>query len=202
MSYERGTRCDTCPRRAGPRHLRSATTSALTSGAAQNAARPAGAPVAVSYSRPDGDVSGPPESASSAGSVTLDRPRRALSAAPLASLQANALDHRRIADISAEPSTVAAAPLMSAAAARPRHVTVGEAFRAVLAIGLVRAALDCHIGMASFAGPGVSTGDTRATHAWSDHSRNYRWAGRRGVLRIANPGGGNWGDHPSNFGDH
>jgi len=77
-------------------------------------------------------------------------------AAPLAAVRSGALDHCRVAHVSAEPGHRL---LLRRLGMRPLfdlEMRLGEASGAVLAVGFVRAALACHVGMATFAGAGVT----------------------------------------------
>jgi nicotinate-nucleotide--dimethylbenzimidazole phosphoribosyltransferase len=77
-------------------------------------------------------------------------------AAPLALMRANALAHCRVAHVSAEPGHTL---LLNRLGLRPLlnlDMRLGEASGAVLAVALVRSALACHLGMATFADAGVS----------------------------------------------
>lgn len=81
-------------------------------------------------------------------------------AAPLAALVAGALDHCRAAHVSAEPGHRL---LLRHLGLRPLlglDMRLGEASGAVLAVALVRAALACHRGMATFESAGVSGRDS------------------------------------------
>ena len=77
-------------------------------------------------------------------------------AAPLTAIRADALDHCHVAHFSAEPGH---RMLLRRLGRRPLldlDMRLGEASGAVLAVGLLRAALACHVGMASFTVAGVS----------------------------------------------
>ena len=77
-------------------------------------------------------------------------------AAPLAAIRADALDHCQVAHVSAEPGH---RMLLRRLGRRPLldlDMRLGEASGAVLAVGLLRAALACHVGKASFTVAGVS----------------------------------------------
>lgn len=76
--------------------------------------------------------------------------------APLATLRADALGHALVAHVSAEAGHRA---LLDALDKRPLldlSMRLGEASGAALAVLILRAALACHIGMATFAEAGVS----------------------------------------------
>lgn len=88
--------------------------------------------------------------------VLLDGFAATAAAAALHAVDARLLDHCQIAHLSAEP---AHGRLCAALGKRPLldlGMRLGEASGAALAIGLVRAAVACHEGMATFAGAGVS----------------------------------------------
>jgi nicotinate-nucleotide--dimethylbenzimidazole phosphoribosyltransferase len=88
--------------------------------------------------------------------VLLDGFVGTVAAAPLAVMRSDALDHCRVAHVSAEPGHRL---LLRRLGQRPLFdldMRLGEASGAVLAVGLSRAALACHVGMATFAGAGVS----------------------------------------------
>jgi nicotinate-nucleotide--dimethylbenzimidazole phosphoribosyltransferase len=88
--------------------------------------------------------------------VLLDGFAATAAAAALHAVDPTLLDHCQVAHLSAEP---AHARLCAAIGKRPLldlGMRLGEASGAALAIGLVRAAVACHAGMASFADAGVS----------------------------------------------
>lgn len=88
--------------------------------------------------------------------VLLDGFVASAAAAALAMEKRGALDHCRAAHVSAEPGH---RRLLGNLGMRPLldlDMRLGEASGAVLAVGLVRAALACHHGMATFADAGVS----------------------------------------------
>lgn len=88
--------------------------------------------------------------------VLLDGFTCTAAAAVLHALDRKALDHCLIAHVSAEPGH---GPLLDRLAMRPLldlGMRLGEASGAALAIPIVRAAVDCHAGMATFAEAGVS----------------------------------------------
>ncbi len=87
--------------------------------------------------------------------VLLDGFASTAAAAPLAVLRADALDHVRIAHCSAEAGHRA---LIAELGARPildLDMRLGEASGAALAVAVLRAALTCHLGMATFEEAGV-----------------------------------------------
>ena len=77
-------------------------------------------------------------------------------AAPLAAIRADALDHCRVAHVSAEPGHRLLLRRLGLRPLLDLDMRLGEASGAVLAVGLLRAALACHVRMASFAVAGVS----------------------------------------------
>ena len=88
--------------------------------------------------------------------VLLDGYVSTAAAAVLEAAQPGALDHCLVAHASAEPGH---RRLMERIGQRPLldlGMRLGEASGAALAVGLVRAALACHIGMATFGEAGVS----------------------------------------------
>lgn len=88
--------------------------------------------------------------------VLLDGFAATAAAATLLRVDPGLLDHCQVAHLSAEP---AHARLCAAIGKRPildLGMRLGEASGAALAIGVVRAAVECHAGMASFDEAGVS----------------------------------------------
>ncbi|MBK8176897.1 MAG: nicotinate-nucleotide--dimethylbenzimidazole phosphoribosyltransferase [Rhodospirillales bacterium] len=88
--------------------------------------------------------------------VILDGFVASAAAAALASVRSDALDHCRIAHASAEPGHRLLLRRLGMRPLLDLDMRLGEASGAVLAVGLVRAALACHLGMATFEGAGVS----------------------------------------------
>lgn len=76
--------------------------------------------------------------------------------APLQAEFPGALDHCMVAHASAEPGHRRLIEALGKAALLDMGMRLGEASGAALAVGLVRAALACHTGMATFAEAGVS----------------------------------------------
>jgi nicotinate-nucleotide--dimethylbenzimidazole phosphoribosyltransferase len=92
--------------------------------------------------------------------VILDGFTATAAAAVLTRLRPDALDHCQVGHVSAEPGHRL---LLSRLGRRPLFdlsMRLGEASGAVLAVALVRAAVACHTGMATFAEAGVSGADT------------------------------------------
>ncbi|MBF0307307.1 MAG: nicotinate-nucleotide--dimethylbenzimidazole phosphoribosyltransferase, partial [Alphaproteobacteria bacterium] len=90
--------------------------------------------------------------------VLLDGYVCTAAAAPLAQAAPGALDHCMVAHVSAEPGH---RRLLAELGKRPLFdlgMRLGEASGAVLAVGLMRAAIACHSGMATFGEAGVSEG--------------------------------------------
>lgn len=91
--------------------------------------------------------------------VMLDGYVAGAAAAALEAVQPGALDHCQIAHVSAEPGhrrlldAIGKAPLLDLG------MRLGEASGAVLAVALLRAAVHCHGGMATFADAGVADKD-------------------------------------------
>jgi len=80
-------------------------------------------------------------------------------AAPLAALAPGALDHCRVAHVSAEPGHRLLLRHLGQRPLLALDMRLGEASGAVLAVALVRAAVACHTGMATFASAGVNNRD-------------------------------------------
>lgn len=77
-------------------------------------------------------------------------------AAPLARLSPGGLDHCRLAHLSAESGHRVLAEALGLTPLLELGMRLGEASGAALAIQIVRAALACHLGMATFAEAGVA----------------------------------------------
>ncbi len=88
--------------------------------------------------------------------VLLDGFACTAAAAPLARLAPGALDHTMIAHVSTESGHRALAAELGLAPLLDLGMRLGEASGAALAVLLLRAALACHRGMATFAEAGVS----------------------------------------------
>lgn len=80
-------------------------------------------------------------------------------AAALGAQQPAALDHCRVGHVSAEPGHHLLLRHLGQRPLLDLDMRLGEASGAVLAVGLVRAALACHLGMATFDSAGVSGRD-------------------------------------------
>jgi nicotinate-nucleotide--dimethylbenzimidazole phosphoribosyltransferase len=76
--------------------------------------------------------------------------------APLAAMRSDALDHCRVAHVSAEPGHRLLLRRLGQRPLLDLGMRLGEASGAVAAVGLLRAAVACHVGMATFAGAGIS----------------------------------------------
>jgi nicotinate-nucleotide--dimethylbenzimidazole phosphoribosyltransferase len=76
-------------------------------------------------------------------------------AAPLARLRPGGLDHAQVAHVSAEAGHRALALALEKAPLLDLGMRLGEASGAALAVPLLRAALACHLGMATFSEAGV-----------------------------------------------
>ncbi len=76
-------------------------------------------------------------------------------AAPLARLAPSGLDHALVAHVSAEAGHRALAEVLGQRPLLDLDMRLGEASGAALAIPILRAALACHVGMATFAEAGV-----------------------------------------------
>ncbi|GAC1345968.1 MAG: nicotinate-nucleotide--dimethylbenzimidazole phosphoribosyltransferase [Acetobacteraceae bacterium] len=79
-------------------------------------------------------------------------------AAPLAALDPAGLDHARVAHVSAEAGHRALAAALGQEPLLDLGMRLGEASGAAVAILILRAALACHTGMATFAEAGIETG--------------------------------------------
>ncbi len=88
--------------------------------------------------------------------VLLDGFVAGASAACLQAGRPGALDHCRAAHLSAEPGHARLLAKLGMAPLLQLNMRLGEASGAVLAVALVRAALACHLGMATFDSAGVS----------------------------------------------
>lgn len=91
--------------------------------------------------------------------VLLDGFVAGASAACLQAQQPGALDHCRAAHLSAEPGHGRLLAKLGMAPLLQLDMRLGEASGAVLAVALVRAALACHAGMATFDSAGISGKD-------------------------------------------
>ena len=81
-------------------------------------------------------------------------------AACLRAVNPAALDHCQVAHVSAEPGHRRLLIKIAKQALLDLDMRLGEASGAALAIGLVKAAVNCHNGMATFEEAGVSDNDT------------------------------------------
>lgn len=88
--------------------------------------------------------------------VLLDGYVATAAAAVLEAIQVGALDHAEAAHVSAEPAHARLLAKIGKAPLIDLGMRLGEASGAVLAVGLLRAAVACHSGMATFAEAGVS----------------------------------------------
>ncbi|MFN3076183.1 MAG: nicotinate-nucleotide--dimethylbenzimidazole phosphoribosyltransferase [Alphaproteobacteria bacterium] len=84
-------------------------------------------------------------------------------AATLSPLRAGVLDHCSIAHVSAEPAHRWLSELLGKHPLLELNMRLGEASGAALAVGLLRGAVACHTGMATFAEAGVSDKETGRT---------------------------------------
>lgn len=123
-------------------------------------ARPSGDPVSLAASlggRELAAIFGAAVAARRLGvPVLLDGFVASAAAAPLAALTPGGLDHALIAHLSAESGHAALAEALGQAPLLQLGMRLGEASGAALAIPILRAALACHVGMATFAEAGVS----------------------------------------------
>jgi nicotinate-nucleotide--dimethylbenzimidazole phosphoribosyltransferase len=109
------------------------------------------------------------ELAAIAGAITGARMRRlpvlldgfvcTAAAAALHAANPRALDHCRVAHVSAEPGHRALVANLGQVPLLDLGMRLGEASGAVLALGLVKAAVACHAGMATFEEAAVSNKD-------------------------------------------
>jgi len=76
--------------------------------------------------------------------------------APLAHLEAGGLDHTQLAHVSAEAGHRALAGALGLAPLLDLGLRLGEASGAALAVPILRAAVACHVGMASFGEAGIT----------------------------------------------
>ncbi len=91
--------------------------------------------------------------------VLLDGYVCTAAAAPLAAMAAGALDHCQVAHVSAEPGHRRLLQRLGTRALFDLDMRLGEASGAVLAVGVLMAAVACHVGMATFDEAGVSDRD-------------------------------------------
>lgn len=91
--------------------------------------------------------------------VLLDGYVCTAAAAPLKLLAADGLDHCKCAHRSAEQAHIALLDRLGLEPILAMEMRLGEASGACLAVNILRAALACHTGMASFAEAGVSNKD-------------------------------------------
>ncbi|MBC7953221.1 MAG: nicotinate-nucleotide--dimethylbenzimidazole phosphoribosyltransferase [Rhodospirillaceae bacterium] len=90
--------------------------------------------------------------------VLLDGYVCTAAAAALEAEVKGALDHCMVAHASAEPGHQRLLEALGKAALLNLGMRLGEASGAALAVGIVQAAVNCHVGMATFAEAGVSAG--------------------------------------------
>jgi nicotinate-nucleotide--dimethylbenzimidazole phosphoribosyltransferase len=88
--------------------------------------------------------------------VLLDGYVATAAAAPLEAFRPGALDHCRVAHVSAEPGHRRLIERLGQQALLSLDMRLGEASGAVLAMALLRAAVACHTGMRTFQQAGVS----------------------------------------------
>ncbi len=91
--------------------------------------------------------------------VLLDGYVSTAAAAPLLALNAQALDHCQVAHVSAEPGHRLLLEKIDKRPLLALDMRLGEASGAALAVGILKAAVNCHTGMATFAEAGVSDKD-------------------------------------------
>jgi len=88
--------------------------------------------------------------------VLLDGYTCTAAAAVLQALDEHAIDHCLVGHLSAEPAHLALCEKLDKVPLLALAMRLGEGSGAALAIQLVRAALACHTGMATFESAGVS----------------------------------------------
>ena len=91
--------------------------------------------------------------------VMLDGFVSTSAAAPLASFNKRALDHCKVGHVSQEPGHKMLLEKIGKVALLDQNMRLGEGTGAVLAVGLVKAAVACHNNMATFEEAGVSGKD-------------------------------------------
>ncbi|MDH5747967.1 MAG: nicotinate-nucleotide--dimethylbenzimidazole phosphoribosyltransferase [Rhodospirillales bacterium] len=91
--------------------------------------------------------------------VLLDGYVSTAAAAPLQTVNPAALDHCQVAHVSAEPSHRLLVEKIGKHPLLDLGMRLGEASGAALAVGILKAAVNCHAGMATFAEAGVSDAD-------------------------------------------
>ena len=88
--------------------------------------------------------------------VMLDGYVSTAAAAPLAAMNKRALDHCKVGHVSQEPGHKLLLEKLGKNALLDQQMRLGEATGAVLAVSLLKAAVACHNGMATFGEAGVS----------------------------------------------
>lgn len=91
--------------------------------------------------------------------VMLDGFVSTAAAAPLAVMGKGLLDHCKVGHVSQEPGHKLLLEKLGKVALLDQHMRLGEATGAVLAVSLLKAAIACHNGMATFGEAGVSDKD-------------------------------------------
>lgn len=91
--------------------------------------------------------------------VLLDGYVSTAAAAPLAAMLPGALDHCQVGHVSAEPAHCHLLERLGKKALLDFNMRLGEGSGAVLALGVLKGAVACHTGMATFAQAGVSDKD-------------------------------------------
>jgi len=91
--------------------------------------------------------------------VMLDGFVSTAAAAPLAAMSKRYLDHCKIGHVSLEPGHKLLLEKLGKVPVMDQHMCLGEATGAVLAVGVVKAAVACHNNMATFAEAGVTDKD-------------------------------------------
>ncbi|MCW9035244.1 MAG: nicotinate-nucleotide--dimethylbenzimidazole phosphoribosyltransferase [Rhodospirillales bacterium] len=91
--------------------------------------------------------------------VLLDGYICSASVAPLMMMNSTSLDHCMVAHVSAEPGHIKLLDKLGQKALLDLGMRLGEGSGAALALGLIKGAVACHAGMATFAEAGVSEKD-------------------------------------------
>ena len=111
--------------------------------------------------------------------VLLDGFVSTAAAAPLARLRPDGLDHALAAHVSAEAAHRTLLDELHLAPLLDMDMRLGEASGAALAVLLLRAALACHTGMATFAEAGVANKDDRLLRGGAQRGDEANLAERR-----------------------
>ena len=91
--------------------------------------------------------------------VILDGYVATAAAAPLEAFATGALEHCQVGHVSAEPAHIRLIENLGKQPILDLGMRLGEASGAVVALGILKSAIACHTGMATFAEAGVSGKD-------------------------------------------